>query len=90
MLSSYLATLAVSIGCLYCSQAIHTRLLYSVIRWPMELFDTTPLGRVVNRFAKDIDSVDNILPQNWRSVMTTGYSVINSLMKNAAFGCKLI
>ncbi|XP_036222275.2 multidrug resistance-associated protein 1 isoform X6 [Bactrocera oleae] len=79
VLGSYLSTLAVSIGCLYCSKALHTNLLHSVLRWPMELFDTTPLGRVVNRFAKDIDSIDNVLPQNWRSVMMTAYSVLATI-----------
>ncbi|XP_017473670.1 PREDICTED: multidrug resistance-associated protein 1 isoform X3 [Rhagoletis zephyria] len=80
VLASYLSTLAVSIGCLYCSMTLHTNLLYGVLRWPMELFDTTPLGRVVNRFAKDVDSIDNILPQNWRSVMTTGFSVLATIV----------
>lgn len=31
----------------------------------MTFFDTTPIGRIINRFAKDIDSVDSSLPQSF-------------------------
>ncbi|KAI8125131.1 Multidrug resistance-associated protein 1 [Lucilia cuprina] len=62
--TSYFATLAIGLGCVYCSRDMHFIMLHYVFRWPMELFDTTPLGRIVNRFSKDIDTVDNVLPLN--------------------------
>lgn len=51
-------------------------MLNFVLRWPMDLFDITPLGRIVNRFSKDIDTVDNVLPLNIRVVVTQAYAVI--------------
>lgn len=34
------------------SRILHSRLLNNIMRVPMMFFDTTPTGRVVNRFAK--------------------------------------
>lgn len=64
------------LGGVYCSRELHQIMLNYVFRWPMELFDTTPLGRIVNRFSKDIDTVDNVLPHIMRSVITQAFAVI--------------
>ncbi|PVU91420.1 hypothetical protein BB559_001398 [Furculomyces boomerangus] len=43
----------------------HEKLISSVFRSPMEFFDTTPLGRILNRFSKDIATLDEELPQSF-------------------------
>ena len=40
---------------------LHTRLITTVLRFPMSFFDTTPKGRIISRFSKDIDTVDEQL-----------------------------
>lgn len=46
------------------SSELHSLLLSTVLRLPMVFFDTTPIGRIVNRFGKDIDTLDINIPSN--------------------------
>ena len=45
-------------GSLRASAKLHRRLLSSVTRAKLQFFDTTPLGQLMNRFSKDIESID--------------------------------
>jgi ABC-type multidrug transport system fused ATPase/permease subunit len=40
---------------------LHDKLFYSVIRSPVTFFDSTPAGRILNRFSKDTDVADDML-----------------------------
>ena len=37
------------------SSRLHGRMLKRVMNCPMSFFDTTPAGRIINRFSKDMD-----------------------------------
>ncbi|KAI8910190.1 P-loop containing nucleoside triphosphate hydrolase protein [Gorgonomyces haynaldii] len=43
------------------STIMHKSALHNILRAPVRFFDTTPIGRIMNRFSKDQDSVDNTI-----------------------------
>ena len=42
-------------GTLRASSRLHDELFRRILRSPMKFFDTTPTGRILNRFSKDMD-----------------------------------
>jgi ABC-type multidrug transport system fused ATPase/permease subunit len=54
-------TILVVIGALRASVKIHDSMLYRVLRAPVSFFDTTPIGRILNRFNKDQSNIDDQL-----------------------------
>lgn len=49
------------------SSELHDKVFNQVKRASMAFFDTTPTGRVLNRFSKDLDEIDTQLPFNLES-----------------------
>lgn len=49
---------AISLGMVVASKKLHASMLSNIMRQPMNFFDTTPLGRVMNRFSRDVDILD--------------------------------
>ena len=60
-LMTFVRTVLMSLFCLRASRALHDQLVRRVMRAPLSFFDTTPLGRIVSRFSKDLFSIDSEL-----------------------------
>ena len=62
----YLFGLFLGMCCIRTSQSILNKAVLRVLHSPMSFFDTTPLGRHVNRFSSDVEAMDYSLPEAMR------------------------
>uniref|UniRef100_A0A673LR56 Multidrug resistance-associated protein 4 n=1 Tax=Sinocyclocheilus rhinocerous TaxID=307959 RepID=A0A673LR56_9TELE len=44
------------------AETLHNRMFNSILRTPVRFFDINPIGRILNRFSKDIGHLDSLLP----------------------------
>jgi len=56
-------TTCLFIGNIQVGRKLHRRLIHNILASPMRFFDTTPSGRILNRFGKDIDTIDAVIAQ---------------------------
>ncbi|KAJ3111183.1 Multidrug resistance-associated protein 1 [Physocladia obscura] len=53
------------------SKIMHQKALQRILASPVHFFDTTPIGRIINRFSADIDSLDNSVTTSIRQLAST-------------------
>uniref|UniRef100_A0A671V6B7 ABC-type glutathione-S-conjugate transporter n=1 Tax=Sparus aurata TaxID=8175 RepID=A0A671V6B7_SPAAU len=63
-------TVAISICGIIASRQLHMDLLINVLRSPMSFFECTPSGNLLNRFAKEIDAIDCMVPEGLKMMLS--------------------
>jgi len=61
------------------SKKIHDGLTDAILHAPVAFFDVTPIGRVLNRFAADMDKLDLELTQTISQGVNTTFSVLGAI-----------
>ncbi|QRW21569.1 ABC transporter transmembrane region [Rhizoctonia solani] len=58
---------------------LFTGALGGVLGSPMKFFDTTPIGAIIARLSKDIDTLDANLPQAWFQLLSNAFSILGTV-----------
>ena len=61
------------------SRTIHTDLASSVLRAPLSFFESTPIGRLVQRFSKDLDQIDQQLPSSFGQLVASSIAIASAV-----------
>lgn len=67
----FATTVAILLGGIIASRHLHLDLLRNVLRSPMSFFESTPSGNRLNRFSREVDAIDCMIPDAFR--MMLGY-----------------
>ncbi|CEP10034.1 hypothetical protein [Parasitella parasitica] len=78
---AFLQTMVMWVFCaIRSARYLHSSMLESVVKSPMSFFDTTPLGRILNRFSKDEHTIDEVLPRNFNMYIRVFAQVVATVL----------
>ncbi|CAH1183163.1 unnamed protein product [Phaedon cochleariae] len=63
--------------CITAASRMHNKMFNNIVYSPMSFFNNNPSGRILNRFSKDIGSLDEVLPMTLLDTMQIGLSVLS-------------
>ena len=62
--------------CFNTSKVLHNQMFISVMKSSVRFFDLNPLGRILNRFSKDIGAVDETIPPTFFDFLYAGTRIL--------------
>ncbi|KAM9598635.1 ATP-binding cassette sub-family C member 6 isoform 4-T4 [Morphnus guianensis] len=68
-LGRFASTAAVLLGGVLASHKLFLQLLRNVARSPMVFFEQTPIGNLLNRFSREMDAIDSVIPDKLKSLL---------------------
>ena len=79
-LTTFTSGSAIGLLSFFASRTLHRRAITTTMHAPMSFFETTPLGRIMNRFAKDIDTIDNTISDSLRMFLMTFANIVGAFV----------
>ncbi|XP_031147710.1 multidrug resistance-associated protein 4-like isoform X2 [Sander lucioperca] len=61
------------------AQTLHNRMFNSILKTPVHFFDVNPIGRVLNRFSKDIGQLDSMLPWTFADFIQVFLQIVGTI-----------
>ena len=58
--------------CFRCSERLHDKMVVAILQAPVLFFDSNPVGRILNRFSKDVGCMDELLPKTFQLAISYG------------------
>ncbi|KAJ3659607.1 hypothetical protein Zmor_011288 [Zophobas morio] len=72
------------------SVTLHKKMLKCIINASLNFFDTTFLGNIVNRFSKDLDSVDENIPFPLHHLIAIVFETVGNILLISSTNIKLL
>lgn len=69
-----------SYGSIAASQTLFKTMLAAVLASPMSFFESTPIGRITNRFSSDISTLDHVIPFQIEAFIGGAFAALASIL----------
>ncbi|NXX44346.1 MRP3 protein, partial [Tricholaema leucomelas] len=75
-----ISSFILAMGGINAARTLHAVLLDNKFQTPQSFYDTTPTGRIINRFSKDIYIIDEVIPQTVLMALGTFFNSLSTLV----------
>ncbi|NWV02567.1 MRP3 protein, partial [Ptilonorhynchus violaceus] len=75
-----ISSFTLAMGGISAARTLHAALLENKFHTPQSFFDTTPTGRIINRFSKDIYVIDEVIPPTILMFLGTFFTSLSTMI----------
>lgn len=74
------SSFTLAMGGISAARTLHAALLENKFHTPQSFYDTTPTGRIINRFSKDIYVIDEVIPPTILMFLGTFFTSLSTMI----------
>ncbi|NXX95541.1 MRP3 protein, partial [Centropus bengalensis] len=76
----FISSFTLAMGGIKAARTLHAALLENKFHTPQSFYDTTPTGRIINRFSKDIYVIDEVIPSTILMFLGTFFTSLSTMI----------